>query len=49
MIAIGEAFTKLNRPLSGRYLLGDTGAFWERGVAIPVLPYEQLRRLLEVC
>lgn len=49
LVPIVEAFQSLERPIRGRYLFGQTGAIWEHGVAIPVLPWEQLRRLLEVC
>ena len=46
---IVDAFAKLDRRVRGRHLHVHTGAIWEHGVAIPVLPYEQLMRLLKVC
>jgi len=49
LVPIVEAFEGRERPIRGRFLYGQTGAIWEHGVAIPVLPWEQLRRLLEAC
>jgi O-methyltransferase len=46
---VGDAFAKLGRPMRGRYLIGSTAAFWDQGAGIPVLPHDQLMRILELC
>ena len=45
---IVDAHEALDRAVRGRFLAGNTGAFWAHGTGIPVLPYEQLERLLEL-
>jgi O-methyltransferase len=46
---ISDAFAALGRSMRGRFLVGCTAAFWEQGTGIPVLPYNQLARILELC
>jgi diketogulonate reductase-like aldo/keto reductase len=46
---IADAFARLDRPVRGLHLTGNTAAFWEHGTGIPVLPYDQLSRVLELC
>ncbi len=42
-------FEQLGRPVTGRFIYGNTGAFWPRNSGIPVLPNEQLMRVLALC
>jgi len=46
LVPIVDAYTKLGRDVQGRYLTGNIAAFWETGAAVPVMPYEELRRLV---
>ena len=48
LVPIADAFALLGRPVRGRFLVGNTAAFWEVRAAVPVLPYEQLLRLIEL-
>jgi len=48
LVPIVDAYTKLGRSVRGRYLTGNTAALWESAAAIPVLPYEELCRLIAV-
>jgi hypothetical protein len=48
LVPVADAFALLGRPIRGRYLVGNTAAFWEDGAAVPVLPYQQLLRLIEL-
>lgn len=42
-------FEELGRQLTGRFIYGHSGAFWPRNNGIPVLPNDQLMRILELC
>ena len=42
-------FEQLGRPVTGQFIYGNTGAFWPRNGGIPVLPNDQLMRVLELC
>jgi len=41
-----DKFEELGRPLTGRFMLGNTGALWPRESGIPVLAFEVLDDLL---
>lgn len=43
-----ERFEELGRPLTGRFIYGNTGAFWPREGGIPVLDSDVLDSLLQV-
>jgi hypothetical protein len=43
---IVDAFAAENRRPAGVFLLGHTGAFWEAGQGIPVLPHAAFERLV---
>ena len=42
---IVQAFERTGRAITGRYLAGNTGAFWARNVAWPVLPADLVLKL----
>jgi O-methyltransferase len=48
VLAIVEAFKNDNRAITGRYLAGKTGAFWDKNASWPVLPTEAVLRLIRI-
>jgi len=44
--SIVDAFARAGAPALGRYLTGNTGAFWRRDGGLPVLADAPLRKLL---
>jgi len=45
---IVEAFRRAGRNITGRYLCGYTGAFWDKDVSWPVLPTSAVLRLIHM-
>jgi hypothetical protein len=43
-----DAFRENGRELTGRFLFGNTGAFWDRRYGIPVMPVDELLRIKEL-
>jgi len=43
---IVQAFERVGRHATGRFLTHDTGVFWDRDAGIPVLPTDRLLRLV---
>jgi O-methyltransferase len=43
-----EAFKRENREVTGQFLFGNTGAFWDRRMSYPVLPTELVLRLVQI-
>jgi hypothetical protein len=45
---IVEAFSQSGRNITGKYLFGNTGAFWESGAALSILSTDAVLRLIRV-
>ncbi len=43
-----DAFRRTGRSITGRFLFGNTGAFWDKNVSFPVLPTDAVIRLLHL-
>lgn len=48
VVPITEAFRRAGRPLEGRFIAGNTGAFWSPGLAPPVLSTAALVRIRDL-
>ena len=44
-----QRFEELGRPLTGRFIYGNTGAFWPKNGGVAVLSNDHLMRLLRMC
>jgi len=45
---IVDGFRENGREITGRFLFGNTGAFWDRRYGIPVMPVDELLRIKDL-
>jgi hypothetical protein len=43
-----DAFRENGREITGRFISGNTGAFWDRNRGIPVMPVNELIRIKDL-